>query len=482
MTELVPITLLAWTPIVLLMFLMLPPRRAVVIAFIAAWLFLPVPVPDSLIIRGLPELDKMTVTCLAVLLGTALFDKNRLLSFRLKRFDVPMILWCLVPLFSSLTNTDVTIYNHPAISNPIYDGLSEALRQSVTWGLPYLIGRVYFNNLTALRELAIGIFIGGLVYIPLCIFELKMSPQLHFLAYGQHPHVDFRQGVRYGGYRPTVFMAHGLMVALWMASATLVGWWMWFSGALKNLSGAPVALLAVPLLLVTVASKSVASILLMGGGLGLLYLATKSRARWPIIAVIAVAPCYMAVRATGLWDGVSLINYVTVITGENRAESLQVRFINENLLSQRALEKPVFGWAGWGRSRVYDRYGKDISITDGQWVIALGQHGLVGLAAFTGALLLPVWLTLKRFPIRLWAHRSVAPASALAMVLVIYMIDNLLNAMINPVFMLVAGALAGQQAVRIHVHRSRTPEQRSENANATHHPSPDTRAAAVESP
>jgi hypothetical protein len=188
MTTLVPITLLAWTPVVLMMFLILPPRRAVIVAFIAAWLFLPVPVPESLMIRGLPELDKMTVTCLAVFLGTAIFDKSRLLSFRFKRFDIPMIIWCLVPLFSSLTNNDATIYDHPAIPNPLYDGLSTVLKQSVTWGFPYLVGRIYLTTLPALRELAIGIFIGGLIYIPLCLFEMKMSPQLHNMVYGSHAH------------------------------------------------------------------------------------------------------------------------------------------------------------------------------------------------------------------------------------------------------------------------------------------------------
>ncbi len=479
MAALVPLSLLAWTPIVLLLFLVMPPRRAVICAFIAAWLFLPVNVPDALIIRGLPELDKMTVTCLAVLLGTVFFDPSRLLSLRFKRFDIPMILWCLVPLFSSLTNNDTTIYDHPPIPNPLYDGLSEVLKQSVTWGLPYLIGRVYFNNLTALRELAIGIFVGGLVYIPLCLFELKMSPQLHFLVYGEHPHVDFRQAMRAGGYRPTVFMAHGLMVAIWMASATLIGWWLWFSGSLKKLSGIPVALLAAPLLLITIASKSLASLMLMSAGLAALYLATRTRTRWPIIALIAVAPCYMTLRATGAWDGMNLVSLITTVAGEKRAESLETRFINENLLNERAFQKPVFGWAGWGRSRVYDRYGKDISITDGQWVIAVGQNGLVGLFSFTAAILLPVWLTLKRFPIRFWAHPRVAPAAAMAVVLTLYMIDNLLNAMINPVFMLVAGALAGQQAIKTRKAKIRRPTQHTPTTSKTPpNPTPNTHAAA----
>lgn len=463
MNPLVPIMLLGWTPVVLLMFMALPPRRAVIVAFISAWLFLPVPVPEALLIQGLPELDKMTVTCLAVLLGTLIFQKDRLLSFRPKRFDIPIIIWCVVPLFSSVTNTETNLYHLPGIENPVYDGFSEMLRQFVTWGLPYLIGRVYFTNIYALRELAIGIFIGGLVYIPFCLFEMEMSPQLHAFAYGVHPHNDFRQTIRGYWYRPNVFMAHGLMVALWMASATLIGAWLWFSGNLKNLGGIPVIILAIPLGLVTLACMSMASVLLMVTALAVLYFATTTRARWPVIALIAVAPMYMSVRATGLWDGMSMVSLVTTVAGEKRAESLETRVYNENLLTEHALRKPIFGWGGWNRSRVYNRHGHDISITDGQWVIAIGKHGLVGLASFTAALLLPVWLTLKRFPIRHWAHPQVAPVAALAMLLTIYMLDNVLNAMLNPVFMLAAGALAGQSLAatrKIHARK-----QAQKNAN-----------------
>ena len=41
MTILVPIALFGWIPVVLMIFSLLPPRRAVIAAFISAWLFLP---------------------------------------------------------------------------------------------------------------------------------------------------------------------------------------------------------------------------------------------------------------------------------------------------------------------------------------------------------------------------------------------------------------------------------------------------------
>jgi hypothetical protein len=44
---------------------------------------------------------------------------------------------------------------------------------------------------------------------------------------------------------------------------------------------------------------------------------------------------------------------------------------------------------------------------------------------------------------RYWLHPAVASGAALAMLLVLYVLDGLLNAMLNPVFMLAAGGLSG---------------------------------------
>jgi len=103
------------------------------------------------------------------------------------------------------------------ITGSVYDGFSEIVRAFIGWGLPYLIGRVYFNDLESLQELAVGIFIGGLIYIPFCWFEVRFSPQLHKWVYGFRQH-SFIQNVRDGGYRPMVFMQHGLMVGMWMGA------------------------------------------------------------------------------------------------------------------------------------------------------------------------------------------------------------------------------------------------------------------------
>src|SRR3954454_21379896 len=162
---LVPLTMFGWIPVVLFLFAILPPRRAVITAFLIAWLFLPM---AGYKVRALPDYTKMTATVFGVLMAAAIFDTDRLLSFRPRWVDIPMFVFCCSPFFTS-------VLNHIDGSG-VYDGTSQLVTQFVTWGLPYLIGRVYFNDLDGLRELAIGMLIGGLIYVPFCIIEMRLSP------------------------------------------------------------------------------------------------------------------------------------------------------------------------------------------------------------------------------------------------------------------------------------------------------------------
>ncbi|MBW1722878.1 MAG: O-antigen ligase domain-containing protein [Deltaproteobacteria bacterium] len=422
----VHIAMFGWIPVVIALFSRLRPRHAVIVSFLTAWLFLP---NASYSLAGLPDYTKMSATCWGILLGALLFDRKHLFSFRVRWVDLPMIVWCLCPAASSLSN-----------GLGLYDGLSSALRQTVTWGLPYMTGRIYFKDLEGLREFALGIFIGGLIYVPLCLYEIRMSPQLHYILYGFYQH-SFVQTFRYGGWRPMVFLEHGLMVGTWMAGASLIGLWIWASGGVRRLLGIPVACLLPLLLLTTVLIKSTGALFLLALGTALLFLSARSKKPLLVFCLVAVPVLYMTVRITGSWSGGNLVSFVSVHINEERAKSLAYRFRNENLLTEKALIRPVFGWGGWGRSRVYDEQGKDISVTDGLWVIALGTNGLVGLVSLTSSILMPLFVVMRRYRAEDWLHPAVAPAVALAALLGLYMIDNLPNAMVNPIFMVGGGGI-----------------------------------------
>ncbi|MFZ4678392.1 MAG: O-antigen ligase domain-containing protein, partial [Nodosilinea sp.] len=113
-------------------------------------------------------------------------------------------------------------------------------------------------------------------------------------------------------------------------------------------------------------------------------------------------------------------------------------------LIQHAQERILLGWGGWGRALLYDDQGNQLTIQDSLWVIAFGHHGLLGLISLYTTLLLPVVsVFLTKCPPRLWDRKEAAPIAVLAVTLLLYSIDCLLNAMINPIFILMCGGLTG---------------------------------------
>lgn len=427
MTPLVPLTMFGWIPVVLFLFSRYPARRAVIVAFVAAWCFLPN--ASFKFVSGIPEYTKMSATCLGVLLGMALFDADRLGRLRLASADAPMLLWLASPFLSSIGN-----------GLGAYDGVSAVFRQVVTWGLPYFLGRLYLTDLEALSDLAMGFFLGGLVYVPLCLLEIRISPQLHRLLYGFYAHPDFAQNIRMGGYRPMVFMEHGLMVGMWMAGATLVGVWCQASGQLRRLFGGRALPMLAILSVTTLLVKSMGALGLAILGLGVLFATKWSRSKAFVMLLVLLPLSYIATRSTGVFSGTVLVDAIAAVQPD-RAASLQFRLDNENILLEKARERILLGWGGWGRARVYNDLGEDVSVTDGLWIIVFGNHGLFGLLALTGVMLLPPVLLLRRFAPARWGDPELAPAAALAVLLTLYMIDCLLNAMVNPMFVLVAGGI-----------------------------------------
>lgn len=443
MSVLVPVALYGWAAVVLLLFSLLPPRRAVVVSFVGGWLLLP---SAGIAFPGLPDLTKVTATAMGTALGVVLFDCGRLLRLRPRWFDLPVLAWCIVPIASSLDN-----------GLGLYDGLSFALSRVVAWGVPWVIGRAYFDSLEGMRELALGIVVGGLLYVPLALLEVRLSPQLHRWVYGFHPS-PFGMTMRFGGFRPVVFMQHGLMLGLWMTAATLLAAWLWMTRSVRTIRRIPMSLLVGALAVTTVLCKSAGAVLLLAGGLGLLAGTRAMRSGALIVLALALVPGYIAVRTAGLWHGEQAIAAAAVIS-EERAGSLAFRLENEDLILSRARQRPLVGWGGWGRWRVRDELGNDITTSDGLWVIAFGETGAVGLAAFVAMVLLPVGRFLRAVPGRWWGRPEIAPAAALSVLLVSFAVDCLMNAMPNPIYMLGAGGLAGAATMLRRARRARRPER-----------------------
>lgn len=423
------IALFGWLPAVVLLFLFLPIRPALLVAVLGGFLFLPqgdLPMPGVL-----PDFDRSVAVNAAVLFSVALLDLERIARFRPRPADAGVLLLLVCPFASSVAN-----------GLGAYDGLASIVSSVLGWGIPYFLGRVYFTDVRGLRRLAVAVFLAGLVYVPFCLYEIRMSPQLHRTLYGFHQH-SFRQTHRFGGFRPTVFLVHGLNVGMFMATATLLGVWLWRIRQLPRILVPMAAPLLGVLGVTTVLCRSVGALALLAFGLGLLTLQRTTRRVLPTVIVLSAIPLtYVTLRATGLWTGADLVDLVGRTISADKAGSLQYRLDNEEMLADKALERPLFGWGGWGRSRVRDESGKDVSTTDGRWIIRLGENGIVGLVGLCLYYLGPMWtfvVVKPRGPPRLES----ALVAGFVVFVGLHFIDDLLNAMPNPVVPIALGGLAG---------------------------------------
>ena len=425
MSPLIHIAFVAWLVATFLVFASRPPAVAAVASFVAGWLFLP---NAGYELTGLH--NKTEIVSLGVLAASLVLAPGPWRRLRPRLLDLVVLVAVLTPLVSARAN-DLTWYNAG----------SSAFRQFLKFGVPYLVGRAYLSDLAGLRAVAVGVFLGGVAYIPFCLYEIRMSPQLHRILYGFHQH-EFIQTVRWGGFRPMVFMQHGLAVGMWMTAACLAGVWLWRRKALRSVWGIDVPWLLAPLLVTTLLVKSVGALVLLAAGLAVLFAGRWLRTALPVGLLALVPPAYIAARASGAWSGQQIIEVAARFDPE-RAESVRTRLLNENDLVERAFQRPLFGWGGYGRAEVRDDQGQSTSIRDGLWVILLGETGLVGLVTVLAMMLAPPLWVAVRLRRRLLLDPALASAAVLTVLLALTMIDSLFNAFTSPPLIAASGGLLG---------------------------------------
>jgi len=151
------------------------------------------------------------------------------------------------------------------------------------------------------------------------------------------------------------------------------------------------------------------------------------------------AVLYPVLRENGLVPLDTILGWAEAIDAE-RAASLAYRFGNEEQLLERAGEKRLFGWGGWGRNLVRDpQSGEILTIPDGEWIIVFGTFGWVGYVSLMGLLAGPLVMLWRR----IGRSEHARHAAALALVLAITLVDMLINAILTPYTWLIAGAILG---------------------------------------
>lgn len=438
--------------VVLVLFQRLPVQKALVWSILLGFLFLPNKTGFNLPL--LPTLDRDTVPALSALVfaalalsrqnalagpGTLSKAPSRVLEGWIPRNTLVRLL--LIVLFAgifmtTLTNTTPQFYGArvlPALR--LFDAFSMSLTMLCTL-VPFLLARKFLADDSAHQDLLRILIASGLIYSVFALIEVRLSPQFHNWVYGFHVK-SWLQVHRGGGYRPTVFLIHGLTVGMFFAmtvvaaysnfrlekgqaatKALCVALWMSMTLVLANSFGA----LAIVMLIVPV-------ILFLPKRLQLIFASS-------ITIAFLIFPM---LRSAGVVPVEQVVEYAAMID-QDRANSLAYRLENEDILLDKALDKPFFGWGGWARNRVFDDAGRDIGTTDGMWVIVLGVSGWVGYIATFGLLtvsILVLSLRGKRYQI---SHATVG----LCLVLAANFIDFIPNANMLPITWLLAGALAGR--------------------------------------
>ena len=395
------------------------------------WLLLPL--ASMKVGAGIPVFDKAAAVAATLLIG-ALLSRPELLRPRPTWIDLAMLLWCLTPLASSLDN-----------GLGIYDGGSAVIRRIIVWGIPYAFGRTLSRDTRFLFALAKALLIGAVIYAPLCLLESRMAPQLHNWVYGIPGRSNWKQVDFFGvlRWKPTVFLESQLELTPLMGISTLFGFWLWRAGKLTSVGGFAASWLVPIAASAAILGKSFGGVSLTIAGACVLLLTRRFRTIMFLLVFSFVAPLYVTSRTLGWWSGQQLVEFLSQDVSAERAQSFAYRLKNEDMLLNKAMQRPIWGWAGWGRSHITDENGNDLTVVDGMWIIALGDNGIVGVSSFLLALLLPVWaLALRKDRHLLWDDPRACVVLVAAISLVIHSIDCIANAMPNPIYPLLAGSVA----------------------------------------
>lgn len=434
--------LCSWPLVAIAFFRLMSVPRALVWTIIGAHMLLPS--ETTIKFHMMPPIDRAVVPAVSALILCMLMAPKEQRPLETLSRSVIVCVLCLAglvlltPLLTVMTNT------HPIIDGKtflpglrLYDGFSLIMHISLQV-LPFWIGLRYLNTREGHRVLLEALAIGGFLYTFPALLEIRLSPQLHRWVYGFFPH-SFAQHIRDGGFRPVVFLNHGLQVGIFLCISIIAAivlfrearqekrramiWLMaavWTTGTLlisKNFGA-----LAIAVVFATAA-------MILGRRLQLLL----------AVAVACIVLLYPTLRGSGLIPVDAVYDFARSFS-EDRAASLKFRLDNEDALLKRANEKPLAGWGSWGRNAIYDPATGDMtSVTDGIWLFFIGTYGWLGYIGRFGLLTLPILLFAARA--RSYGPSLVTPG--LILVLAAILVDLLPNSALLNYVWLMAGGITG---------------------------------------
>jgi hypothetical protein len=401
------------------------------------------PVDANIKIAMIPGFDKSSIPNLAALFGCVIVGRKFVRFSNGSGLAKLLIVTLLIsPFITSELNSDEVIVGGKILPGVgIYDAGSAVIGQFITL-IPFFLGRQILRGRIETEEILRVLVLAGLVYSLPALFEIRMSPQLHTWIYGYFPHM-FLQQMRDNGFRPVVFMGHGLLTSFFFCTTAVAAAAFWRTNTqvvrtLRVPAGVITAYLSIVLVLCKTASSMIYGAILVP----LVRFARPKIQLSVAVMLVSVALLYPMLRMGELVPTNVALDLAGSIS-QDRKESLENRFANENKLVERASQRFLFGWGRYGRSFIYDANGNETSQTDGWWAIILGEFGFIGFLAQFGLLVLPVFTALRTLRFAESPQDKIF-LSALALIVAINIFDLLPNSSIRPWTWLIAGALLGR--------------------------------------
>lgn len=451
-----------WPLVTVVLFRMMSVPKALCWSLIAGYLLLPARVGFN--ISGLPTIDKTSMpTLVTALLCLLLAHRDRLgarqrpatQSFGVQnaparieavpRRGGPRVLiyglvglLILAPVATMLSNSEPLVYGTRVIPGLTTWDMGSMVQGALVSILPFLLAMRFLATTERHKILLWTLVIAALGYSLLVAYEIRMSPQLNIMFYGFFPH-SFQQHMRAGAFRPLVFLPHGLWLGIFIAMAVLSACVLWRQALRDRIAAAPWIAAALWLAVILLLSRS------LGAAVLIILLAPIILITPPRIQILVAASIAGFVLLFPMLRSADLVPVDGLLAAAERvdsarAQSLGFRFRHEDMLLEKANEKPLAGWGTWGRNRVFqESTGRDLSVTDGAWILTIGSFGWLGYIARFGLLTLPIiFMALRR-------RDSLSPATTgLALVATAGLVDLIPNATLTPLTYLVGGALAGR--------------------------------------
>jgi len=395
--------LLVWPFVCLALFRNLKFERALIWSILGGYLLLPQRTEFNLPL--VPAMDKVSIPNLAVVIIILFALKIRfsvLPRFMLAKVLTIGFVLCAIPtvltnpepiLFRVLANSDPIVFLTDMLPGQSIRDIGSVLIAQMLTLVPFLLARQFLSSEDGLRELLLAFFVGGLAYSIPALIEIRFSPQMNVWVYGFFQH-SFAQTIRAGGYRPIVFLPHGLWLALFIFMSIVA------AAALAR-----------------VADKENRA-RMYGALVYLLVLMVLCKSAGALLFTIALTPLVLFLSPR--WQIRAAVVFATIAV------------VYPMLRNANVIPKPLFGWSGWGRSLVrHPETAEILSIPDGRWIIIFGTFGWLGYICEFGILAFPI------FMMGLYILRNrTTPLSpfvgAMILILGATLLDMLINATLTP--------------------------------------------------